>query len=315
MLLKNSKLSIERLLSKITFIHQAAGLQFFSVNKESLDPTGGISRKHKLFLVLSFSIVIGEICGCFILTYFDNSLAVDTGVKTGVMVQLIAASSVLFLILVSTLNNLFLKGRAKEIFKNCFRIADLLSLLNEVADYSLFAKGMKLTMVKLFFGFIVSNMAVLIVSYQYSEGRFWMSGVLAIYPHFFITSLVSYWILLVRLIRENLRFIKGCLVHLNKKQKTLSLCSEPYNRDLRIRKAEETYDFIVKLKRMHAITYDSISLVNELIGIPICFFMVFVVLSNISGGYKVFLAFKGDILFERVAGKKTKKKLLVYHLL
>ncbi len=120
---------------------------------------------------------------------------------------------------------------------------------------------------------------------------------------------------MVRSIRENLRFIRDCLLHLNKKQETFSLHPEPHNKDLRIRRAEETYHSIVKLKRMHTIIYDSTSLVNDLIRIPMFVLMIFVVFSSISGGYKVFLAFKGDILLERVAGKKTKKKLLVYHLL
>ncbi len=303
MLLKNSKSSMERLLSKITYIHQAAGLQFFSVNEESLDSTSGISRRHKFFFVLSFTLVIGNLCGIGYVIHLRHQEQTKKAVKTGVIVTSIAYCAAIFVILVCILSSIFLRAKAKEIFKNCFRIANLLSLLNQVVDYSQFRNESKLLMGRVFFGFIFSNIALFVAMNHNTQSNFLTSGIVAVYPYFFITALVSYWTLLVRLIRENLRFIKGCLVHLNKKQKMFSLYPEPYSRDLRSRRAEETYNFIVKLKRIYVIIYESTSLVNEFLGIPICVFMAFVVLTNISGGYRVFLALQGDFPLQSIASK------------
>lgn len=310
MLLKNTPSSMENSLSKITIIYQATGMQYFSVNIESLKPTSGLSRKHKLFLAVNFTVLIAEFCAILIRIYSENQKHKNIGVATGKIVQFTAYILLTLVSAISLLNSLFLRDKAKQIFRNCKKVSEILSVLNQSADYSAFENEFKTTMAKLFFGFIGSNSVLLIFTYQTSQKSF-LKTLIAVYPYFFMTIVFGYWTLLVRLIGQNLRFVKESLAHLHKKHSMFRLNPEPYSHDLRIRRNQDTYNFIAKLKRIYGLIYDSTALVNELIGIPICLFLIFLVLSNISGGYRVFLSFKRDIPVGVIGGiLKLKNKLL-----
>lgn len=300
MSLKNTPSSIETSLSKITIIYQVTGMQYFSVTAESLNPTSGFSRKHKLFLVVNFTFLIAEFCAILIMTYTENQKKKHGGLATGHLVQFAAYNLVILVFTICLLNSLILRDKAKKFFRNCKKISEILSVLNQSGDYSAFKNEFKMTIAKLSFGFIGSNLVLLIFVSQYSQYYFLVT-LTAVYPYYFMTIVFSYWTLLVRLIRENLRFVNECLAHLHKKH-SLRLNPEPYGHDLRIRRNQETYNFIAKLKRVYGIIYDSTSLLNELIGIPICLFLIFLIVSNISGGYKVFLFFQGDIPVQRIGG-------------
>lgn len=117
---------------------------------------------------------------------------------------------------------------------------------------------------------------------------------------------ISYWTLLIRLVRQNLRFIKQSVLLLHKKHNLSEVNIDVCSHELRSRSYHETYNLIVKLKRIYGIIYDTTLLINELIGIPICIILIAIIAGNISAGYKVFLSFRGDIPVERVAGKNYK---------
>lgn len=306
----NKKLpsSMASSLSKITMIYQVTGLQYFSVNVESLeqDHTNGLSRKNKFYLAINLTLLMVEICGVFMFIYSGSlKLKQLSGVTMGLVIQVTIYSLVTVVIAISMLSSLLLRGKAKEIFKNCHKISQLLSVLNQGADYAAFEYEFKKTMAKFCVSFTVSNMAYLIFIYRYGQPSTFLPAIVAVYPFFFMTVIFSYWTLLVRLIRENLRFIKQSLAHLYKKHKLFQITPEHYSHDLTLRRNQEISNFITKLKRIYAIIYDSTALVNELIGIPICVYMVFVVSTNISAGYRVFLWYRGDLPFARIAGERT----------
>lgn len=296
-----SQFAMESVLSKMTLIFQATGLQCFTINAESLESGSFVSRKHKLFLFLNFICVVLEVVISVYVNLCDKKIQ-NSG-KGNLAIQIIAYSSMVSILVIPTVNNFFLRSKAKAFFKNFFKISKILSHLNQDADYSSLKITFNKTLVKLFFGFVFSNAAVNIFTIQ-SDGNIISSGISAVYPYFFTTALVCYWTLLVRLIGLNLHFIKESIEHLHKKQKLFDLYPESLHKhDSKIRRSQETYNFIAKLKRMYGLVYDSVSLLNELIAIPICVFLVFVILSNISSAYKTFLAVIGDISLARAAGK------------
>lgn len=305
---------MESSLSKITLIYQLTGMQNFSVIAESLKPKCiSLSGKHKLFLAVNLTVLVGEFCAILMLMHSENQKhrQQHSGVVTGHIVQFVAYYLLILVFAITVLNSLFLQDKAKQIFRNCKKISEILSILNQNADYSAFEKEFKKTVAKLGFGFIGSNVAHLIFVYQYNETIF-VTTLISVYPYFFMTIVFSYWTLLVRLINENLRFLKDCLAHLQKKRTLLRVHPEPYCSDVRIKRSHETYNFIAKLKKIYGIIYDSTCLVNELIGVPICLFLIFLTLANISGGYKVFLSLRGDVPVGRIGGipkNLFKKKL------
>lgn len=296
---------MERMLSKITFVYQVMGLQYFDVNAESLGRSRRVSRKHKFFLLFNFTFVLGEIVLVLLLIFSDKKKSKGSGVRIGVIVSFIAYNSIIFLNVLAIVVYLLLRAKVKQIFKNCFRISELLLHVNQTADYSTFKSEFSGTMARLSFGFVASTVACAVFVSQYHEVKIILSVISAIYPYFFITVLVSYWTFFVRLIGTNLRFIKECIGKVYKEHKLVNCHSETYKRTLSIGKLQETYRVIVQLKRMYALVNDSTTLVNELNALPICMFMMFVILSNISGGYKIFLACQGDISSARIAGTDT----------
>lgn len=177
-------------------------------------------------------------------------------------------------------------------------------LINQNVHYSALENEFKIKMAKLSFSYVASTMGILIYVYQFinqSNAFLWI--LCTVYPFFFMTMVFSYWMLLICLIRQNLRFINECVTKLHETHKLFRINTEFYSHDLRMKRNHEFYNLIVKLKRIYGIIFDTTSLVNELIGIPVCLFLIIVVMGNISAGYKIFLSVKGDIEFERVVGK------------
>lgn len=301
---------MERSLSKITIIYQATGLQYFSINTESLELTRGLSRKHKFFLTISFILLMGELYALFLLIHSQRQEIERNGVTASQIIQITVYSLGILGIAISMLNSLLLKVKSQEIFKNCKIISELLSVLNRSADYSDLENEFKKTIAKLLVSFTISNVAYLTFIYHYGGRNTFLTAIAAVYLYFFMTVVFSYWTLLVRLMRENLRFINKSLVHIHKKHKLFRLNgTERYSQDLRIRRNQETLNFIAKLKRTYALIYESTALVNEFIGIPISVFMALVVLSNISAGYRIFLWFVGEFPVARIVGACEMKNL------
>lgn len=312
----NSEMSMERSLSKITIFYQVSGIQCFSINAESLKTTSGLSRKHKLFLVMNFSFLIVELCGVLFRLLLEKQKQEKQhhkGLFTGLIVQFLTYIFLILVFLISLLNSLFLREKSKKIFRNCQQISDILSVLSQNADYSAFQNELKKTIIKLSFGYVTSITTLLIFAYHFSVTTF-LATFVTVYPYLFMTIVFSYWTLLVRLIRENLRFVKECVVHLYKKHSLFRMNPERCSHDLRIRWNQETYNFIMKLKKIYGIIFDTTALINELIAMPICVFLIFIVLSNISGGYKIFLSSRGVIPVAEIGGdykNKNERTLLL----
>lgn len=299
---------MEKSLSRITLIFQLTGIQYFFISSESIATTSkthqSMTRKLKLLFVANIVIVIGEFCAILFAIYVENGQhRQQNNVVAGQIVQFTSYNLKVLVLLTTIFNSLFLRGKAKQIFQNSKNISEIVSTLNRSVDYTSFENEFKKTFAKLLLSFMVSTMATLIFIYQYNQTNVLLWGILAAYPYFFLMITFTYWTLLVRLIRENLRSIKDCVVQLHKNVKLFRRSSEAYNHGSRMRRNHETYNYIVKLKRIYGIIYETTSLVNEFIAAPISLFIIVVVIANVSSGYKVFLSFKQDVPVERVAGK------------
>lgn len=293
-------------LSRLTFIYQLTGIQYFCISTDAFVATKrhSLTRKLKLLFVVNIAIVISEFCAIVFAVHLEKSQHQQRStVLAGQIVQFSSYSLMIFALLITMLNSLLQRGKAKQIFKNFRNISEILVSLNQSVDYATFENQFKKTLAKLSLSFVASTMAALIFIYQFNQTNIFLWGILSVYPYFFMIAIFSYWTLLIRLIRENLRFIKDCVVQLHKKAKLFRINSETFSHDSRMRRSHETYDFIVKLKRIYGIIYETTSLVNQLIAVPICLFIVLMVTANVSSGYKVFLTFRRDIPVERVAGK------------
>lgn len=305
MLFKSTQVSIEKSLSQILIIYQVTGVQYFSLYSEPLENTAEcrITRNHKIFLVANLLIVTAEFCAVIYAISLEAQQKHHNNIVTGLIVQFSTYNLMILLMITTVLNSLVLRKKAKQIFKNCKNISEIYLVLNQIVDFSTFKHEFKITFGKLGIAFIGSTLGTLIFIYQYNQTNVFLWAVLAVYPYFFTMITISYWILLIRLVRENLRFIKKRVLLLHKKHKLFRVNMDIFSHDLKSRRNDEAHNVIVKLKRIYGIVYDITCLINELIGIPICLILIVIVIGNISAGYKVFLSIRGDIPMERVAGK------------
>lgn len=317
MLFKNttSHLLMKKSLSRITSIFQLMGIQHFSISTEPIETNSKrynrITRKFKLLLLANIAIVISEFCAILFAIYLEmGQQPQHNNVVAGQIVQFTSYNLQVIVLLTTIFNSVFLRGTTKKIFENCKIISEIVSTLNQsFSHHTSLENEFKKTFTKLLLSFMVSTVATLAFIYQYNQTNVLLWGIVTVYPYFFVMIVFSYWTLLVRLIRENLRSIKECIVQrlrLHKKVELFRISIETYNLDSKLKRNHETYNSIVKLKRIYCIIYETTSLVNEFIAAPICLLLILVVIANVSSGYKVFLSFKQHIPVERVAGKNLK---------
>ncbi|XP_037048785.1 uncharacterized protein LOC119083224 [Bradysia coprophila] len=297
--------SMEKSLSKTTSIYQWMGIQYFSILPETLEATSrtnSLNRKFKWIFAVNIMMTICESCAFSFAIYLSKRENRQGNVATGQIVQF-AVSNLLIVVLVATiLNSLLLRQKTRQIFKNCKFISKSLLSLNQCVDYKAFADEFKKSLAKLLLCLIVSFSAGLLFNFLSNSTNAFLWTIFAIYPHFFIVITFSYWTFLIRLVREQLRFVKDSLVQLQKNVQIFRIDPEIRNHDSRLRRNHETYNFFVKLKRIYGVIYETSLIVNEFIAVPICLIIIFVLISNVSSGYKVFLSLRNDVPMERVVG-------------
>lgn len=66
---------------------------------------------------------------------------------------------------------------------------------------------------------------------------------------------------------------------------------------------EENFIFVIKLKRIYVTLCDTTVLINHICGLPLMIQLLLMVVGYVSAGYKVYLAFMGDIWLSRIGGK------------
>lgn len=78
--------------------------------------------------------------------------------------------------------------------------------------------------------------------------------------------------------------------------------------------SRQTINAIISLRRIYGILYETTAFINSFIGVAIMANVVMTVVNNISSGYKVYLLYMGEIVFERVAGTEcyNQNKLFIH---
>lgn len=296
-------------LSKITLIFQVMGLQYFTISPEPLEDINSLNGKFKWIFVVNIMMTMCEFCGILFAIYLSILETKKVNAKTSAeqIVQFSTYNLTIVVLVVTILNSLLLRKKARQIIKNCQIISKALHTLNQFVDYETFAKEFKNSFAKLFLCFVVSTLAPTIFTFLSHNKNVFLWAMLAIYPYFFIVIVFSYWTFLVRLVREQLRSVKKSLVQLQRNGKIFEIAPETRNHDSKVERNHATFDYFVKLKRIYGAIYETSSLVNELIAVPICLILFLVIFANTSSGYKVFLSFRNDVPVERVTSETNFK--------
>lgn len=297
---------MEKSLSKVTVIFELIGIQYISITSETLEATSstnGLSRKFKWIFVVNILLTICEVGAISFAIQASKFDSHKGNVATGQIVQFTCYYLMIVVIITTMLNSLFLRKRVRQILRNCKIISKTLLSLNQCVDYEAFGREYKKSFAKLFLCFVGLNLAALIFVSLRNNVEVLMWTVLTIYPYFFIVMVFGYWTFLIRLVCEHLRFVKESLVQMKKHVNIFQIDPETRNHNSKMRRNHETFKFFVKLKRIYGVIYETSTIVNEVMAVPISLTILFVVIANVSSGYKVFLSFRSDIPLERVAGK------------
>ncbi len=165
---------MEKSLSRITLIYQLTGVQYFHISPETVEATKtshqNVNRKFKLIFLANMLIVLSEIFGIIFAVHLEEmqNRPIDNAV-TGQIVQIVSYNFTIIAFLITILNSFFGRNKAKQIFKNCKIISNILLTLNQHTNYGSVEKEFTRTFAKLGVCFIGSTMATGIFIFHYNQ--------------------------------------------------------------------------------------------------------------------------------------------------
>lgn len=306
--------SIYESLTGATAVFQVLGCQFFSLDSDSFtDGFKKVSKKHKISLAFSVFLLSLQLIGIFYAISLEKKIQQNDNVTTGLTVQFASYFIMVAVITTSILHLLASTGKAKKIFCN-FEIIFII-FVNELhadIDYTKFSNSYKTKFIKITSCFVVASTTVLSFIFYYNQSNIFLWTLLAIYPYFFIQVGFCYLNFFVLLVRENLLTMKDVLEKLHSLHDLSKKSLEFINVRMRPRgRSDELFEALVMLKRIYVMLCETTVLINDVCGIPMLIQVMFVITCNISAGYKVYLAFRGEIVLERVGGEIVQQSIHV----
>lgn len=221
------------------------------------------------------------------------------------MVQLFVYILMNFVVLMAVINAYVSSANSKQIFCNFELVFNILrDNLKEIIDYRTFSRKFNLTIIKISAFYVCGLCATLTFVYQHNQSNIFLWSILAAFPYIFFTVILSYLIFFVKLITLNLNSMIKILEKLHKSHE-LSKLGHGINiigSKHQQRNSGQLYESMLILKRIYGHLYETTSLVNEMLGSPLIFLIVTMIMGNISSGYKLYLSLMGDVFIGRVGG-------------
>lgn len=304
---------MEKSLSGTTAIFQLMGLQFFSLDTESLQDgfhqKENISKKHKALFAFSVLILSAEIFGIYYAITLEQSIFQRKNVKTGLTVQFTSYIMLVIVVGVSIVHSFLSTGKAKKIFCNFEKIWKIFNNeLRENINYASFSERYKNTFIKIsFFLFLfLTILFIFILRLNHSNILLWT--VLTMYPYFFMQVVYCRFMFHILFVKENLLRILEVLERLRKQHQSpktnLLIFDFHVNLSSPSNVPDEVFETLVKLKRIYGILSETTSLINEINGPSFMSQLIVLVVCNISAGFKVYLTYMGDVPVERTGGNR-----------
>lgn len=301
---------LEHFLSGMTTIYEIMGLQFFSLSSVSLQDgflqEDRVSKKHKFLILITVTALLVQITGIGSAIWLEKQNQQNDNVTTGLIVQFTAYSMMVFVVAVSILHSFAMTKQTKKIFRNFMKTSKIFAVeLDEKIDDANLARRIKLSFIRVSSCFVVLTVLLLAFIYQHNQTNVFLWAVLVIFPHFFLNVVDNYFMFFIMIVNENLKTIAKVLAKFQKMRETkkLSIVTTHLYVKTERRSYDETFNSLLKLKRIYGIIADTTSLINKVMGLPFMLKLVLMILGNVSAGYKIYLALMGDVPVERIGGE------------
>lgn len=301
--------AMEKSLSGVTTLFQVLGLQFFSIHSYSLEDgfhnRGGVSKKHKLSFVFIVACLTLEFVGIYYAILLEKEQEQNKNVNTGLSFQYLVYFYSNFVVIVAVVNAYATTAKTRAIFCNFEKISNIFrNSLREIIDFKEFSKRFNTTMIKISTFFIIDICATLIFVYQHNQSNIFLWTVLAIFPYFFFTIMLSYLIFFIKFINLYLDCMVEALDKLNRLHE-LSKLGHGIHIELKSQRinCDELFNSMLALRRIYGCLSETTCMINEVLGIPLIVLITDLIMANSSGGYKLFLSVMGEVFIGRVGGE------------
>lgn len=297
-------------LSRSTTLFQLVGLQYFSLDSDSFHDgfhqRTKISKKHKFSFVVNASLLSFQFFGIWYAIQLEKKVQQTESVNTGLTIQFIVYVLMTLVAEIVIINAFRATEGVKNIFCNFEKISKIFeNELNTKLDYVCFARSFEKKLLAMALTFLGLTVLILAFIFYHNQSNIFIWALMSIYPYFIAEVLFCYFLFFILLVNENLNYVKRVLAKLHTATHDSPIMSFRVIsiQATKIKKCEELFNTIVKLKRIYISLCETTEIINKLFGLPIMIELIIFVLGNISAGYKVYLAILGDIPIARVGSK------------
>lgn len=309
---------MKKSLSGSTAVFQAMGLQYFSISSDifqnAFDQPVKVSKKHKFSSAFVILLLCLQLAGVLYAISLEKQLQQNENVTKGLTVQFVSYFLMIVVCSTAVIHSCYQTRTAKKVFYNFEKIFKIFTReLEEPVDYGSFAKMFKIDFVITGLIFAAASVALLVFIYHHNQSNVFLWGLLTIFPYFFVQVIIFFALHFIRLTNENLSWLVKVLEKLNTKHELSKVNLEIISRNLKqLRRDDELFNAVMRLKRIYGILTETTGLINEVIGLPLMVIVIDLVIGNISGGYKVYLSFMGDVPAGRIGGKPLKLEAVIH---
>lgn len=306
---------MEKSLSGVTTLFQVLGIQFFSVHSDTVEEgihhRGKVSNKHKLSLIFITACLSLDYVAIYYAITLEKAQEQNQNVNTGLFVQYFTYILTNFAVKIAVINAYLTTEKSRLVFCELEKVSKIFqNEFKEIIDFGEFSKQFKLTMIKISLFYVVGYCAALIFVYNHNQSNILLWAVIAVFPYFFLTVFLSYLIFFVKITNLNLSCMGKVIEKLHNGHALLKLRDGIHIEVKPQRKSsDELYDSFLILKRIYGCLFETTCMINEVLGVPLIFLIVDMIMVNILGGYKLYLSVMGDVYIGRIGGSKKMIKV------
>lgn len=289
--------------ARSTLIFQVFGLQYFSFStKNDFLPTGK-SALHRVIFILTFVVVAIEVFGVASVIKIQQSNRNSTRVSTGLMFQYGSYFFISFVVCSTAVHSHYSTSDAMKIFNNFERI---FKVFEEKLKYTLnyddtLVKFNRITIGKCIYFTVLTLITMCYVFYQDRSSIFYWA-LLSFMPYFII--ILNFWkfCFYIKLVHLNLKGIKKVLINshnLNRSGHLIELSLKLHQKSI---KNFNLFHTISSVKEIYGIIYETVGMINKIMGVSSILQLVTILYANTSAGYKLYLISTGQMGVKWIGG-------------
>ncbi|KAL7025145.1 hypothetical protein ACKWTF_013364 [Chironomus riparius] len=276
-------------LAKCCGIFQIFGLFYFSIKKLSLKSANLYpSMFYTIHFILILVILTTQSIILAISTSSDITTAINAKNALNYIIQHSMVIGLILVLIIAFIQSYAATREMKKIFVNFIKISHIfLEDFQHIMDFC----TMKMQLYKMIFRTMLYYLASQVVLYIY-ETYYGINISLVrlsigIFPNIFMSMIIFKFVFFVNLVNYNLSHMTILMQKLFSPQHGPAIINVKAKADKKFERNLKT------LRKIYYLVQENVELINKSMGFTILVFLGILVLSLISGGYRIFLTFVG----------------------